>query len=106
MHRTRSGNSGWEGGDDKWIHRLHELEKRLKAEREGRLLDRSGARKRLEERDAENQRLRDQIQRERVRRGPSGTITDGSTAGRSRAPVSEEAVSSSEGEGITVDIEV
>ncbi|KAJ5624682.1 hypothetical protein N7510_000991 [Penicillium lagena] len=106
MHRTRSGTSGWEGGDDKWIHRLHELEKRLKSEREGRLLDRSGARKRLEERDAENQRLRDQIQRERVRRGPSGTITDGSTTGRSRGLVSDEAVSSSEGEGITVDIEV
>jgi hypothetical protein len=35
------------GGDEKWIHRLHELERRLKSEREGRLLDRSGARKRL-----------------------------------------------------------
>lgn len=103
MPRSRSGAGGWDGSDEKWIHRLHELEKRLKAEREGRLLDRSGARKRLEERDAENQRLRDQLQRERVRRGPSGTITDSS---RSRVPTSDEGPSSSEGEGITVDIEV
>lgn len=102
-HRTRGGAGGWEGGDDKWIHRLHELEKRLKAEREGRLLDRSGARRRLEERDAENQRLRGQLQRERVRRGPSGTITQGP---HSRAPTSDEGQTSSEGEGITVDIEV
>ncbi|KAJ5114622.1 hypothetical protein NUU61_000381, partial [Penicillium alfredii] len=102
MHRSRSGHGSWEGGDDKWIHRLHELEKRLKAEREGRLLDRNGARKRLEERDSENQKLRDQLVRERTRRGPSGTVTND---GR-RGPVSDEAPSSSEGEGITVDIEV
>ncbi|KAJ5520611.1 hypothetical protein N7463_001064 [Penicillium fimorum] len=101
--RTCSSHSGWDGGDEKWIHRLHELERRLKSEREGRLLDRSGARKRLEERDAENQKLRDQLSRERTRRGPSGTISDGS---RNRPPVSDEAPSSSEGEGITVDIEV
>lgn len=103
MHRTRSGAGAWEGGDEKWLHRLHELEKRLKAEREGRLLDRSGARKRLEERDAENQRLRDQLQRERTRRGPSGTITAGA---HNRVPTSDEGQTSSEGEGITVDIEV
>ncbi|KAJ5780915.1 hypothetical protein N7457_006075 [Penicillium paradoxum] len=99
--RTRSSHSGWDGGDEKWIHRLHELEKRLKQEREARLLDRSGARKRLEERDAENQKLRDQLNRERTRRGPLSTLTDGS-----RLPGSDEAHSSSEGEGITVDIEV
>lgn len=105
LPRSRSGVSGWEGIDEKWIHRLHELEKRLKSEREGRLLDRSGARKRLEERDAENQRLREQLQRERVRRGgPSGLVTESS---RSRGvPTSDEGPSSSEGEGITVDIEV
>lgn len=103
MHRARGGNGPWEGGDEKWLNRLHELEKRLKAEREGRLLDRSGARKRLEERDAENQRLRDQLQRERTRRGPSGTITAGA---HNRVPTSDEGQTSSEGEGITVDIEV
>ncbi|KAJ5930723.1 hypothetical protein N7466_006216 [Penicillium verhagenii] len=102
LSRTRSGQqNNWEGGDDKWKHRLHELEKRLKAEREGRLLDRNGARKRLEERDNENQKLRDQLQRERTRK-PSGAIE----AGRNRAPVSDENPSSSEGEGIILDIEV
>ncbi|CAG8161529.1 unnamed protein product [Penicillium olsonii] len=101
--RTRSSHSGFDGQDEKWVHRLHELERRLKSEREGRLLDRSGARKRLEERDAENQRLRDQLTRERTRRGPSGTITDGS---RNRPPVSDDTHSSSEGEGITVEVEV
>lgn len=101
--RTRSGQqSNWEGGDEKWIHRLHELEKRLKAEREGRLIDRSGARKRLEERDAENQKLRDQLQRERVRRGLSGVIE----GGHNRGLTSDENPSSSEGEGLIVDIEV
>ncbi|KAJ5110770.1 Anucleate primary sterigmata protein B [Penicillium argentinense] len=103
MHRSRGGSSNWEGGDEKWIHRLHELEKRLKAEREGRLLDRSGARKRLEERDAENQKLRDQLLRERARGGPQRTITED---GRTCVPNSDEAPSSSEGEGFTVDIEV
>jgi chromosome segregation ATPase len=102
-HRSRSGTATWEGTDDKWIYRLHELEKRLKAEREGRLLDRSGARKRLEERDAENQRLRDQLVRERTRRGPSGNITQ---PPHGHVPTSDEGQTSSEGEGITVDIEV
>lgn len=103
MQRVRSGpHGGWEG-DEKWIQRLHELEKRLKAEREGRLLDRSGARKRLEERDAENQKLRAQIQREYHReriagRGSSGAIEDG----RHRTA----RTSSSEGEGITLDIQM
>jgi hypothetical protein len=55
-------------GSEKWIHRLRELERRLKAEREARLLDRSGARKRLEERDAVNEELRMELERERMRR--------------------------------------
>lgn len=55
-------------GQEKWIHRLRELERRLKAEREARLLDRSGARKRLEERDAVNEELRRELERERVRK--------------------------------------
>jgi chromosome segregation ATPase len=106
VHRTRSSQGGWEHrdtSDEKWVHRLHELEKRLKSEREGRLLDRSGARKRLEERDVENQKLRDQLSRERTRRGPSGPVP---AVNNRRPPTSDEAPSSSEGEGITVDIEV
>ena len=58
-----------EPAQQRWIHRLRELEKRLKAEREARLLDRSGARKRLEEGAEENRKLRAELERERVRRG-------------------------------------
>ena len=57
-----------EPSQQRWIHRLRELERRLKAEREARLLDRSGARKRLEEGRLENQELRMELERERVRR--------------------------------------
>ena len=61
--------------ETRWVHRLKELERRLKAEREARLTDRSGARKRLEERSAENEELRLQLERERERgrlsQGPS-----------------------------------
>ncbi|KAL9106957.1 MAG: hypothetical protein Q9227_008080 [Pyrenula ochraceoflavens] len=57
------------GGESKWIHRLRELERRLKAEREARLLDRNGARKRLEERGREVEGLREELERERERNG-------------------------------------
>ena len=63
-----AGSGGGSGGPDKWIHRLRELERRLKAEREARLLDRSGARKRLEERDAVNEELRRELEREKIRK--------------------------------------
>lgn len=53
---------------EKWIQRLRELERRLKAEREARLLDRSGARRRLEERSAENEELRQALEREKLRK--------------------------------------
>ncbi|KAL3458514.1 hypothetical protein BJX64DRAFT_266596 [Aspergillus heterothallicus] len=107
--------TGDTGNQEVWIKRLHELEKRLKAEREARLLDRNGARKRLEERDAENKRLRAQLERQRVRKGFSReTSTDdgghgpGSdlTTGDEGYPSHRDDHSSSEGEGITVDIEV
>lgn len=58
-----------EPSQQRWVHRLRELERRLKAEREARLLDRSGARKRLEEGRAENEELRMALERERLRRG-------------------------------------
>jgi hypothetical protein len=51
--------------EQKWIHRLKELERRLKAEREARLLDRSGARKRLEQKVEENADLRAALEKER-----------------------------------------
>lgn len=53
---------------EKWIQRLRELERRLKAEREARLLDRNGARRRLEERSAENEELRQELKREKLRK--------------------------------------
>lgn len=67
-HQPDDGSNASSGTNDKWIHRLRELERRLKAEREARLLDRSGARKRLEERDALNEELRMELERERMRR--------------------------------------
>ena len=59
-----------EGGpsEQQWVHRLREMERRLKAEREARLLDRNGARKRLEEGRAENEELRLELEKEKVRR--------------------------------------
>jgi chromosome segregation ATPase len=50
--------------EQRWVHKLKELERRLKAEREARLLDRSGARKRLEEGQMENEELRRRLVKE------------------------------------------
>ena len=58
-----------EPSQQRWIHRLKELERRLKAEREARLLDRSGARKRLEEERAAAEELRKELEREKIRWG-------------------------------------
>jgi hypothetical protein len=75
-----------EASQEKWIQRLRELERRLKAEREARLLDRSGARKRLEERNAENEELRAELERERMksRNPPPSGGTGGGAEGRQR----------------------
>lgn len=72
-----------EPSQQRWLHRLRELERRLKAEREARLLDRSGARKRLEEGAEENRRLKGELERERVRRGgePSNDSRPGGSSG-------------------------
>ncbi|KAI1911469.1 hypothetical protein LOZ39_004112 [Ophidiomyces ophidiicola] len=64
-------SSGSDRSEEKWIQRLRELERRLKAEREARLLDRSGARKRLEERSAENEELKAALERERMTKAPT-----------------------------------
>lgn len=58
-----------EPSQQRWIHRLRELERRLKAEREARLLDRTAARKRLEEGMNVNEQLRGELERERGRSG-------------------------------------
>ena len=62
LQRVETGAS-----EQRWIHRLKEMERRLKAEREARLLDRRGARQRLEERSAENEELRMMLEKEKRR---------------------------------------
>lgn len=70
--------------EQKWIHRLKELERRLKAEREARLLDRSGARKRLEQKVAENADLQAALERERERKGDEeGSVARSGSGSRS-----------------------
>lgn len=51
----------------RWIHRLKDLERRLKAEREARLQDRKGAKERLERGEQENEELRAELSREKER---------------------------------------
>ncbi len=51
-------------GQAKWINRVKGLERRLQAERNARLLDRSHARKMLKERDAVYKDLKLKLERE------------------------------------------
>lgn len=83
--------------EQKWIHRLKELERRLKAEREARLLDRSGARKRLEQKVEENADLRAMLEHERERKGDEGSVNGSTSRGRSSGRIS--AVGSARGGG-------
>lgn len=55
--------------EQRWAFKFRELERRLKAEREGRLLDREDARQRLEEGRLEKEELRVLLEHERVRKG-------------------------------------
>lgn len=68
----------------RWVHRLREMERRLKAEREARLLDRKGARQRLEEGRLENEELRSMLEREKYRHPE---LDEGSMAGGSEVEV-------------------
>ncbi|KAK0311675.1 hypothetical protein LTR82_014204 [Friedmanniomyces endolithicus] len=70
--------------EQRWVHRLKELERRLKAEREARLLDRRGARQRLEEGRLENEELRGMLEREKGRRESGYFDEVGSVAGSER----------------------
>ena len=69
---SRPGSSATlQPSEQRWVHRLKELERRLKSEREARLLDRSDARKRLEHEAGERDELRRQLEMEReLRREP------------------------------------
>jgi hypothetical protein len=68
---SQSNNGGGanavEFPDLKWQARLKELEYKLKAEREARMIDREGARRRLEEASRENEALAKEVERTRVR---------------------------------------
>lgn len=72
---TSSGNGSSNNGsgnvvefpDLKWQARLKELEYKLKAEREARMIDREGARRRLEEASRENEALSREVERNKVR---------------------------------------
>ncbi|RMY41375.1 hypothetical protein D0866_00627 [Hortaea werneckii] len=70
--------------EQRWVHRLKELERRLKAEREARLLDRKGARQRLEEGRLENEELKQMLEREKGRRESFGDEEGESFAGSER----------------------
>ena len=74
---SRAGGAAGGGEDSEWwVFRLKELERRLKAEREARLLDRSGARKRLEEGERRNEELRLELERERVKALAEGAAAE------------------------------
>ncbi|KAA8892852.1 hypothetical protein FN846DRAFT_788732 [Sphaerosporella brunnea] len=62
-----------DGGEKRWILRLRELEKRLKQEREARLLDRSMANKKIQETKGEREELKKELEREKIR----GRSTEG-----------------------------
>lgn len=77
-----SSSGGGIGGnvmDSKWMLRLRDLEYKLKAEREGRLLDRGEAMKRITASESENVALREGLEREK-RRGRA----EGGSEGRGR----------------------
>lgn len=64
-----AGSQGGTGQsmENKWMLRLRDLEYKLKAEREGRILDRGEAMKRINASESENMALRENLERERRR---------------------------------------
>ncbi|KXX74687.1 Anucleate primary sterigmata protein B [Madurella mycetomatis] len=57
------------GSDNKWMLRLRDLENKLKAEREGRILDRGEAIKRINATEQENVALKENLEKEKRRQG-------------------------------------
>lgn len=68
MSSSVGGTGGGGGMDNKWMLRLRDLEYKLNAEREGRILDRGEAMKRIHASEDENAALRGDLERERDRR--------------------------------------
>ncbi|KAI9729781.1 MAG: Anucleate primary sterigmata protein B [Claussenomyces sp. TS43310] len=64
---SSKGGASDEADDQRWIFRFQELERRLAAEREARLLDRKGAMKRLQEAERRNEELRMEVERGKVK---------------------------------------
>lgn len=73
-----AGNGNVDNSEAKWIWRIEEMNRRLKAEREGRLLDRDGASRRLQEGQKEIRELRKQL--DRVKGGAGGQAGGGRIA--------------------------
>jgi hypothetical protein len=67
--------------EDRMALRLREMERRLKAEREGRLLDREGAKKRLLQQEREKDELRGRLERAMLQNGSRGDLDAGAVAG-------------------------
>ncbi|RPA75996.1 hypothetical protein BJ508DRAFT_213997 [Ascobolus immersus RN42] len=67
-HNAGLPSSGGSDAEKRWILRLKELEKRLKKERESRVLDREGYKKRLEEERGEKEQARLDLEREKEQR--------------------------------------
>lgn len=65
-HPSQQSSDGQDVSEKRWILRLRELEKRLKAEREARLLDRSAAKKKVDEARGQREELKAELERERV----------------------------------------
>ncbi|KAL1838184.1 hypothetical protein VTJ49DRAFT_2965 [Mycothermus thermophilus] len=65
---SSGGGGSSSSSDNKWLLRLKDLENKLKAEREARMLDRGEAMKRISASESENRELREGLERERRRR--------------------------------------
>jgi predicted nucleic acid-binding Zn-ribbon protein len=74
---ARTDSTGSDSGEKRWILRLRELEKRLKQEREARLLDRSMANKKIQETKGEREEIRRELEREKSRGRSAGPRSEG-----------------------------
>ncbi|KAI5291497.1 Anucleate primary sterigmata protein B [Ascosphaera acerosa] len=61
--------------NQRWIERLHELERKIKVEREARLLDREGARRRLLENNATMDELQAQLDKHKAQQQAFNPVT-------------------------------
>ncbi|KAK3388787.1 hypothetical protein B0T20DRAFT_448433 [Sordaria brevicollis] len=80
MHLQQGGSSS-SSSDNKWMLRLRDLEYKLKAEREGRILDRNEALKRINTSESENLALRENLEREKRRKRESAQSSTGGGGG-------------------------